>query len=223
LTEDSLLTADAGYHSEANLRTLADHGIDALIADNGMRKRDERFATQARHQQGADPLHDKSAPAASAKLHTTSDFVFDASARTCKCPAGKQLYRTGGNVVMHGQRVMKFRGAQRDCLPCPLREHCLRKPETTRTRQVAFFLGAVPGRPKSHTEQMKERIDSPEGRALYAKRFATVEPVFGNIRYNKGLDRFTLRGQRKVDTQWKLFGLVHNIEKLMRHGYANAA
>jgi hypothetical protein len=49
---------------------------------------------------------------------------------------------------------------------------------------------------------------------------STVEPVFGNIRYNKGLDRFTLRGQTKVDTQWKLFCLVHNIEKLAHHGYA---
>jgi len=47
-----------------------------------------------------------------------------------------------------------------------------------------------------------------------------VEPVFGNLRNNKGLDRFTLRGRRKVDTQWKLYCMVHNIEKLAHHGYA---
>jgi len=52
------------------------------------------------------------------------------------------------------------------------------------------------------------------------ERFAAVEPVFGNVRYNKGLDRFTLRGRKKVDAQWKLFCLVHNIEKLAHHGYA---
>jgi transposase len=223
LTENSLVTADAGYHSESNLRELSDKKVDALIADNGMRKRDERFATQDRHKEAPDPLHDKSATATPAKLYTTSDFVVDVEARTCECPAGKRLYRTGGNVVMHGQRVIKFQGAQRDCLACPLRELCLRKPQTTKTRQVAVFLGAVAGAPKSHTQQMRERIDTSHGRALYGQRFATVEPVFGNIRYNKGLDRFTLRGQKKVDTQWKLFALVHNIEKLMRHGYANAA
>jgi len=33
------------------------------------------------------------------------------------------------------------------------------------------------------------------------------------------LNRFTLRGRQKVDTQWKLFCLVHNIEKLAHHGY----
>ena len=223
LTGSSVVTADAGYHSESNLRELSDAGIDALIADNGMRKRDERFATQQRHKEAPDPLHNKSAPDTTAKLYNTSDFVIDVEARTCRCPAGKQLYRTGGNVVMHGQRVIKFQGAQRDCLPCPLRQHCLRKPEITKTRQVAAFLGPIAGAPKSHTQQMRERIDSTRGRALYGQRFATVEPVFGNIRYNKGLDRFTLRGRQKVDAQWRLFALVHNIEKLAHHGYANAA
>ena len=43
--------------------------------------------------------------------------------------------------------------------------------------------------------------------------------VFGNIRGNKRLDRFTLRGRNKVDGQWKLYCLMHNIEKLAHHGY----
>ena len=51
-------------------------------------------------------------------------------------------------------------------------------------------------------------------------RFAAVEPVFGNLRGNKRLDRFTLRGRGKVDGQWKLYCMVHNIEKLAHHGYA---
>ncbi|PKO83735.1 MAG: transposase [Betaproteobacteria bacterium HGW-Betaproteobacteria-11] len=40
-----------------------------------------------------------------------------------------------------------------------------------------------------------------------------------NLRHNKRLNRFTLRGQQKVDGQWKLYCLVHNIEKLAHHGY----
>jgi transposase len=46
LTPATVLTVDAGYHSEKNLQALEDKHIDALIADNDMRKRDERFATQ---------------------------------------------------------------------------------------------------------------------------------------------------------------------------------
>lgn len=46
-----------------------------------------------------------------------------------------------------------------------------------------------------------------------------MEPVFGNLRDNKHLCRFSLRGQQKVDGQWKLYCLMHNIEKLAPHGY----
>ena len=42
----------------------------------------------------------------------------------------------------------------------------------------------------------------------------TVEPVFANLRQNKQLNRFTLRGRCKVSTQWHLYCMVHNIEKI---------
>jgi hypothetical protein len=67
---------------------------------------------------------------------------------------------------------------------------------------------------------MRERIDAPAGRTQYARCLATVEPIFANLRANKRLDRFTRRGHAKVDTQWKLYCLVHNIEKLAKSGYA---
>lgn len=66
---------------------------------------------------------------------------------------------------------------------------------------------------------MREAIDSAQGRALYSQRMGTVEPVFGNLRHNKGLDRFTLRGTGKVGTQWNLYCMVQNIEKLAGAGY----
>ncbi len=68
---------------------------------------------------------------------------------------------------------------------------------------------------------MQLKIDSDLGKRMITPRFATVEPVFGNARYNKRLGRFTLRGRHKVDGQWKLYCLVHNIEKLAHHGYAS--
>jgi hypothetical protein len=47
-----------------------------------------------------------------------------------------------------------------------------------------------------------------------------VEPVFGNIRAQKRLDRFTLRGKQKVNIQWLLYSMVHNIEKIVHDGEA---
>jgi transposase len=220
LIEDtSIVTADAGYHSEDNLEKLAELNVEALIADNGMRRRDERFADQDKHKAKPDALYDKSAGGKKTRLFGPKDFHHDEESKTCICPAGEFLYQNGSNVVIQGREAVKFTGAKRVCGPCPLREQCLRHPERTPVRQVVFFTGKS-NRSNFHTERMKRRLDDEKGRRLYGQRFATVEPVFANIRYNKRLNRFTLRGRQKVDTQWKLFCLVHNIEKLAHHGYA---
>jgi len=67
---------------------------------------------------------------------------------------------------------------------------------------------------------MQQLVDCVKGKELYAERLAVVEPVFGNIRSNKGLSRFSLRGKEKVSGQWQLFCLIHNIEKIHRYGVA---
>jgi hypothetical protein len=219
IEEGSTVTADAGYHSEANLKTLEELQVNALIADNGMRARDERFADQARHKAKPDPLWDKRPEQHKLRLFLPEDFHYDKDTKTCICPAGEFLYQNGSRCLIQGREAVKFSGAKRVCGPCPLRAQCLRHPERTPVRQVVFFTGRH-HRPESHTERMKRRIDSQEGRGLYGRRFAIVEPVFANLRHNKRLDRFTLRGRHKVDTQWKLYCLVHNIEKLANNGYA---
>ncbi len=152
------------------------------------------------------------------RLFKPADFQFDPEKKTCICPAGKILYGNGSNCVYNGNLAIKFQGAKQDCQPCALRAQCLRTPEKTATHQVAFFLGRAPGF-ETHTDRMKVKIDSAKGKEMITRRFATVEPVFGNIRNNKRLDRFTLRGKAKVDGQWKLYCLMHNIEKLAHHGY----
>ena len=219
INDTSLITADAGYHSEDNLKELATLEVDALIADNKMRSRDERFTDQGKYKALPDPVHDKGVKAKQAARYQPKDFKHDPQAGTCTCPAGKQLYGDGSGCVIGGRAAIRFKGAQRDCVPCEHRERCLRTPETTKVRQVTFFQGKADGS-VSYTDKMKQRIDSAEGRIRYGRRFATVEPVFGNLRHNKQLNRFTLRGRAKVDAQWKLYCLVHNIEKLAHHGYA---
>ena len=213
----TLITADAGYHSEANLKQLHEQEIPALIADGLMRKRDPRLGHQAKHQTKLHPLHNKRPPKPKGKFRP-KDFNYDAQSNTCICPAGKLLYSNGNHCTVNGRTHHKFQGSHSACGPCDLRTQCLRHPDKTPTRQVSFF-HKQQASPLPHTERMKQAIDSPEGRRRYGQRMATVEPVFGNLRYNKKLDRFTLRGQAKVNTQWHLYCLVHNIEKLAHHGY----
>ena len=183
-----------------------------------MRQRDESFKAQGKHKAKPDPLYNKARPKQPAKRYRPQDFKLDPATGICTCPAGKPLYRNGANCQHNGYLSSKYTGTQRDCLPCEQRAQCLRTPEKTQVRQVSFFRGKVKAE-ESHTERMKRAIDSEEGKARYGRRFASVEPVFGNIRHNKRLDRFTLRGRRKVNSQWQLYCPVHNIEKLAHYGY----
>lgn len=65
--------------------------------------------------------------------------------------------------------------------------------------------------------RMRELLLSPAGRALYALRQATVEPVFGCIKEARGLRRFRFRGFTRVQWEWKLICATHNLLKLFRH------
>jgi IS5 family transposase len=87
---------------------------------------------------------------------------------------------------------------------------------TGRGRQVSFVLEDQ--RKPNHTDWMKKRIDTDSGRRIYSHRMWVVEPVFGNITLHKRLNRFSLRGKTKVNAQWLLFCLVHNIEKIANDG-----
>ena len=201
------------------MKALAAEHIPALIADNGMRQRDERLREQGKHKAKPDPLYDKSATSASgankARLFRPQDFTHDPDNNTCICPAGKPMYSNGAHCVVNGRTHHKFTGSKGHCEPCELRAQCLRTPERTAVRQVAIFYKNQPS-PHQATEAMKRAIDSPHGRRTYSQRIGTVEPVFANLRHNKQLNRFTLRGQRKVNAQWHLYCLVHNIEKIAK-------
>ncbi|MDA3788309.1 MAG: transposase [Desulfobacula sp.] len=88
--------------------------------------------------------------------------------------------------------VPRFKAPKSACGPCKLRAKCLRYPDTSPKRSVAYFHG-LKKLPENAMEKMKQKIDSPAGRQIYSKRLGTVEPVFGNIRHTLRLDRFSLR------------------------------
>lgn len=219
------LTADSGYHSKQSVEYVERSGLDAYVADREMRRRDPAFAAagrhKARHRQER-RRRSRQRGRAPGKWFTPADFVYDERRQTCVCPAGQKLYRSGVDVVAGGYRGAHFKAPKRACGPCALRPQCLRHPERTPQRQVVFYQARMPeGRSQSRPqaaaiEAMKRKIDSPLGRSIYGRRIATVEPVFGNIQ-NKGMRRFTLRGRAKVSMQWKLFTLVHNIEKIANY------
>jgi transposase len=209
---NTLITADAGYYNDENIKALHARGIPALIADNAMRQRDERFAEQTRHKQG-EVLYDKGASPQPIKLYRPEHFKFHGD-HTATCPAGSTLTSSGA-IYTHtsGARVKQFKARDEDCHACERKHRCLKNPTSGKGRQVSLFGRALVDE-NDPSQKMRNAIDSPQGRALYSRRIATVEPVFANIRHHKRMSRFTLRGRAKVGTQWQLYCLVHNIEKI---------
>ena len=74
--------------------------------------------------------------------------------------------------------------------------------------------------PVTATERMAATVQTPEGRALYARRKVIVEPVFGQIKEARGFRRFLLRGLDNIRGEWRLVCLTHNLLKLWRYACA---
>jgi len=96
---------------------------------------------------------------------------------------------------------------------CPLKVRCLSKSTTSR-RYLSVPVGTQP----NLIDEMQAKIDTEQGKRIYARRLGIVEPVFANICVQKRMHRFTLRSKLKVDVQWRLFALVHNIGKIHTFG-----
>jgi len=211
------LTMDSGFHTEANVKEVMGQGIDGYIADTGFRKRDPRFSDVDKYKERF--RKERAEYYGVVDLYRPHrDFTISEDKTHCICPAGKRLYRNGGNVVVNGQRAIKFHGRLTDCRVCELRKRCLRHPDRTEARQVYFFQGSAGSKPETFTQKMKRKIDSIRGRLIYNRRLGIAEPPFAHIRHAIGLSRFTLRGKRKVDIQWKLYCIVHNLTKIHRYG-----
>jgi len=83
--------------------------------------------------------------------------------------------------------------------------------------------GKRPGWENERYEHMREKLATERGRALYALRKTTIEPVFGQIKYNRRVTQFMRRGRAAVHSELRLVAATHNLLKLHNHWIANTA
>ena len=83
--------------------------------------------------------------------------------------------------------------------------------------------GARPGWTKDIYEQMRQTLTTDTGRLLYGMRKITIEPVYGQIKYNRGITHFMRRGRAAVQSEWRLITASHNLLKLHNHWTASPA
>ena len=208
----TILTADSNYHTNENIEFCEDENIDAYIPDTNFRKRDVRFKDQKRFRNGVNKPPKKKEPFQKFSLN---DFKYDDTQDVYICPQGHVLKLETAHLVRRKTVYRVYRIKDNSCLKCPLRNQCLVN-KSAKQRYLAVAMDSVlkPDKPPSPSKRMQRKIDTEIGREIYSQRLGNVEPVFGNIRSNKRLDRFTYRTKVKVNTQWLLFCMIHNMEKI---------
>ncbi len=202
-----LLTADTAYHSSESIKKCEDEKIDAYIPDKDFRKRDPRFA-------GKVPLTTNRR-----KQFSRDDFQYDAAVDQYICPDGKRLRHNTSTAKASGMIYRRYYARAHDCMACTLRRGCINKKGAGKRKTLMI---PVAPQSRNYSQEMAAKIDTERGRKIYHRRIAIVEPVFANIRTHKGLNRFTLRSKIKVNIQWLLYCMVHNIEKIAHFGYSFA-
>ena len=197
-----VLTADSSYHSVTNIAKCNAEKLDAYIPDNKFRNRDKRFATRVGYRPRS-------------KKFTFADFAYDEDKDEYICPNGKQLRPLVKSGRHKGKLLRVYRSSEKDCKRCQIRSKCLQNKDAKR-RHLSYYADASG---KNISQAMVEKIETEKGRKIYPLRIGIVEPVFANIRVHKGMDRFSLRGKIKVNIQWLLYCMVHNIEKIANYGF----
>ena len=197
--EGKTFTADANYHSTENIKKCEEEKIDAYIPDVDFRKRDERFEGQKKYKEEKPDRYE------------LDEFNYDERSDSYTCPMGKQLRRQSSKKIKDGYHQYSVK--RKGCIECEKKSKCIKMPKGTRK-----YLTIAVKKEESISKRMRDKIDSKEGRQKYERRLAIVEPVFGNIKAQKRLNRFTLRTKEKVNIQWGLYCTVHNIEKIANYG-----
>jgi transposase len=202
--EDKIFTADTNYHNQSTLEKCQDEKLDAYIPDRKFRTRDKRFATQSRYQ-----------PKKGKKI-VLKDFKYDEAKDCYMCPNDKILKLKVKRLIQDRNIYRRYMADAKDCSRCSLKSRCIHRKNAKR-RTLDVPIGAAEN---NFSKAMLEKVDSDRGHKIYPQRMAIVEPVFANIRSQKRMDRFTLRGKIKVNIQWMLYCMVHNIEKVTNYATA---
>jgi hypothetical protein len=186
-----VLVADAGYGSEENFLVLEAEGITPYVKYSSFDKENKKRRK----------ITDK-------EKYSIQQFTYDENSDSFLCPENKRLfykkneYEKSATGYISEKRVYHCP----DCDGCKAREICTSSkdgrsirfsPTLARLRKSAF-----------------ERLNSGVGKKLRSRRSADVEAVFGLLKGNRKFRRFHLRGLEKVEVEWGLLSIAHNLSKI---------
>lgn len=187
--QSKTVVADAGYGSEENYEFMENQGVEAFVKYNFFHKEQKRKMKN--------------------NFFLAQNLYYNPEKDYFVCPIGQHL-----NKIGQGKRTsangyvstVTYYQATR-CEGCPLRGQC-HQSKTERRIEVNHRL-------KELKQKAKERLMSEEGLEHRSKRPIEVEAVFGQLKLNNKFNRFTLRGLEKVEIEFGLMALGHNLRKMV--------
>lgn len=180
--------ADAGYGSEQNYEYLESNEIESYVKYNYFHQ-EEKGIRQRKQPFSAGYLY----------YNELADYYV--------CPMGQKMHTIGAskkkNESGYEQSITRYQAD--NCTGCPLLGPC-HKSKGNRVIEINKRLRKL-------KQNARENLLSEEGIKKRKQRSVDVEPVFGNIKQNKGFRRFMLRGSKKVTTEFGLLAIAHNLKK----------
>jgi transposase len=179
---------DSAYGTEENYTLLQDNGINNYLKYN-------YFHRDQKKNNGAHPFH-------------RDNFSYDESNDSYQCPVGKRLrYRetieqkTKTGFITH-VRIYECE----DCSTCPHKAQCTK---ATGNRTI-YYNPTL----EQYRAQARDNLNSEYGITLRKRRSSEVETPFGDIKHNRSFRRFYLRGNPKVEHEFGLHCIAHNLRKI---------
>lgn len=148
------------------------------------------------------------------KFHK-ENFIFDEENEYWICPEGEKLefmkehLKDGKKYTLYGCQLKK-------CIYCPHKDECVTtKEDVKRGYRTIDDDGYL-----IYRKEMRKKMELESSKKIYAKRSGCVEPVFGQIKNNRGMKRFKLKGLSKVKAEFLYMAIAHNLGKIMKHKMA---
>jgi hypothetical protein len=180
--------ADGGYGSEENYDYLESAEVGAYV----------KYKT----------FHQEQTKKYKNNPFLVHNLTYDEEKDVFLCPAGKRMIyqETSQEETESGYVINRRHYECEDCQGCALKEQCTRA-EGNRWIQVSFRL-------REMIKRARDKLHSEEGQRLRSRRGVDVESVFGRLKWNWGFRRFLLRGKEKVELEWGLLCIAHNMAKM---------
>ncbi|MFC5683616.1 IS1182 family transposase [Flavobacterium sp. MAHUQ-51] len=183
------ITADAGYGSEQNYDYLEQENLTAYVKYNTFDKEQDKNHQRKKHPFSKENLY----------YNSEEDFYV--------CPMGQKMTKThqSKRITEAGYTQNLSHYQAQNCEGCPLRGQCF-KGKGNRSIERNHNL-------ERHKEKIRELLLSAKGIQKRKQRTADVEPVFAQLKHNHGFRRFSLKGLEKVELEFGLMALAHNLRK----------